>query len=50
MESHKVSRLADRQDSPTLDNSARGDREQPDGFTQGQPDLIHEHRNRGSHG
>jgi hypothetical protein len=50
MESHKVRRLADRQDSPTPDNSARGDRQQRDGFTQGQANLIHEYGNRGGHG
>jgi hypothetical protein len=33
MESNKVSRLADRQDSPTPDDSARGDRQQLDDFT-----------------
>jgi hypothetical protein len=50
MESHKVSRLAYRQESPAPNLPAGGNCQQRDSFAQGQPNLIHKYGNRRGHG
>lgn len=46
MESHKIRRLTDGQNSPAADKAARCGSHQRNGLTQAQPDLIYQHGNR----